>query len=126
MSVRSARLWLWVVLLVALPIPIWLLGPGHVPVLHIFELGLVAIAFGAAEGFRGVVGGTAAIFVGQALVQAAILYALAALLVRAMGRFRTHLVACAVLLLVAACFTRIYHSPYRARTAQVTLLEVYP
>ena len=30
------------------------------------------------------------------------------------------------LLIVAACFARVYHSPYHARTAQVTLLEVYP
>ncbi len=126
MSVRSVRVWLWVVLLVALPVPIWLLGPGHVPVLHIFELGLVAIAFGAAESFRGVVGSAAAIFVGQALVDAAILYAFVALLVRAVGRFRTQLLAFAALLLVVACFARIYHSPYHARTAQVTLLEVYP
>ena len=126
MSVRGVRLVLWIALLLALPVPIWLLGPGRVPVLHILELGLVAIAFGAAESFRGVVGGAAAIFAGQALVQAALLYAVAALLVRAMGRFRMLLLAFAALLLVAACFARIYHSPYHARTSQVTLLEVYP
>jgi hypothetical protein len=126
MSVRSVRFWLWIASLLALPVPIWLLGPGHVPVLHILELGLVAIAFGAAEGFRGVVGGSVAIFAGQALVYAAILYALVALLVRAMGRFRTHLLAFAALLVVAACFARVYHSPYHADTSQVTLLEVYP
>ena len=126
MSVGSVRFWLWIALLLALPVPIWLLGPGQVPVLHILELGFVAIAFGVAEGFRGVVGGAAAIFAGQALVYAAILYALVALLVRAMGRFRTQLLAFAALLLVAACLARVYHSPYHAHTAQVTLLEVYP
>lgn len=126
MSVRSVRLWLWSALLLALPVPIWLLGPGHVPVLHIMELGFVAIAFGAAESFRGVVAATAAVFLGQALVYAAILYALVALLVRALGRFRTQLLALAALLLVAACFARVYHSPYHARSSQVTLLEVYP
>ena len=125
MSVGSARFWLWIVLLLALPVPIWMLGPGRVPVLHILELGCVAIAFGAAESFRGVVGATAAIFAGQALVYAAILYALVALLVRPAGRFRTRLVTFAALLLVAACFARVYHSPYHARAARVTLLEVY-
>ena len=126
MSLGGVRLWFWIVLLRALPVPILLLGPGHVPLLHILELGFVAIAFGVAEGFGGVIGGAAAIFVGQALVYAAILYALAALLVRAVGRFRTQLLGFAALLLVAACFVRIYHSPYHARTSQVTLLEVYP
>jgi hypothetical protein len=126
MSVRSVRLWLWIGLLLALPVPIWLLGPGHVPTLHILELGLIAIAFGAAESFHGVVGGAAAIFAGQALVYAGILYALVALLVRAIGRFRTHLLAFAALLVIAACFARVYHSPYHARTSHVTLLEVYP
>ena len=91
-----------------------------------FPSGCSDRAFGVAEGFGGVIGGAAAIFVGQALVYAAILYALAALLVRAVGRFRTQLLGFAALLLVAACFVRIYHSPYHARTSQVTLLEVCP
>ena len=125
MSVRSVRHWLWIALLLALPVPIWLLGPGHVPVLHIVELGFAALAFGAAESFRGVVGATAAVLLGQALVYAAILYAVAALLVRALGRLRGRLLALAALLLVAACFLRVYHSPYHARTSQVTLIEVY-
>jgi hypothetical protein len=38
---------------------------------------------------------------------------------------RGRLLALAALLLVAACFLRVYHSPYHARTAQVTLIEVY-
>jgi hypothetical protein len=125
MSVRSVRLWLWLALVLALPVPIWLLGPGSVPVGHLAELGAAAVAFGAAESFRGVVGLTAAVFLGQSLVYAALLYAVAALIARVFGRFPGPILALAASLVIAACFVRIYHSPYHASAAQVTLFSVY-
>jgi len=125
MSLRSTRFWLWFALVLALPVPIWLLGPGNVPVGHLVELGAAAMAFGAAESFRGVVGLTALVFLGQALVYAALLWLVATLLARGGARFRGVLLALVVVGLVAACFVRVYHSPYNARAAQVTLVEVY-
>ena len=125
MSVGSVRIWLWLALAVALPVPIWLLGPGSVPALHLFELGAAAIAFGMAESFRGVVGLTALVFVSQALVYAALLYAVAAAIARLFRRFPKRVLALAALLVVAACFVRVYHSPYHASAARVTLLAVY-
>jgi hypothetical protein len=124
MTQRSTRFCLWLALVLALPVPIWLLGPGSVPVGHLVELGAAAMAFGAAESFRGVVGLTALVFLGQALVYAALLWLVAALLAR-VDRLRVALLAFAVLGLVAACFVRVYHSPYNAHAAQVTLVEVY-
>lgn len=126
MSVRSVRLWLWLVLAVALPVPIWLLGPGSVPALHLFELGGVAIAFGLAESFRGVVGLAALVFVGQALVYIALLYAIAAAITRALGRFPWIVLGVAAVLVAMACVLPIYHSPYHANASHVTLLAVYP
>ena len=125
MSARSTRLLLWFALVLALPVPIWLLGPGNVPVGHLVELGSAAVAFGAAEDFRGVVGLTALVFLGQALVYAALLWLAAASLARLGARFRAVLLAVVALALVAACFVRVYQSPYNARAAQVTLVEVY-
>jgi len=125
MSVHSMRLWLWLALTVALPVPIWLLGPGSVPVGHLFELGAAATAFGLAESFRGVVGLTALVFLGQALVYAALLYAVAAAIARLFGRFPGLVLGVTALLVVAACFVRLYHAPYHASEAHVTLLAVY-
>lgn len=125
MSERAVRMWLWLALVLALPVPIWLLGPGAVPVGHLAELGAAAVAFGWAESFRGVVGLTAAVFLGQSLVYAALLYAVAALIARAFGRFHGPVLALAALLVIAACCVRLYHSPYHASAARVTLLAVY-
>ena len=125
MSVRSTRILLWLALVLALPVPIWLLGPGRVPVGHLFELGSAAVAFGVAESFRGVVGLTAAVFLGQAIVYAALLWLVASLLARAGGMLRGALLALVAAGLVVASLAPIYHSAYNARAAQVTLVEVY-
>jgi hypothetical protein len=125
MSVGSVRLWLWLALAIAMPVPIWLLGPGSVPVGHLLELGLAAIAFGIAESFRGVVGLTALVFLTQAVVYAALLYAFAAVIARVLGRYSGLVLVLAALGVAAACFVRIYHSPYHAHAAQVTLIAVY-
>jgi hypothetical protein len=122
---RSTRILLWLALVLALPVPIWLLGPGSVPVGHLFELGSAAMAFGLAESFRGVVGLTAAVFIGQAIVYAALLWLVASLLARAPGLLRGALLALFAFGILAACLSPIYHSAYNAHASQVTLVEVY-
>ncbi len=126
MSVRGLRLFLWLVLAVVLPVPIWLLGPGSVPALYLFELGSVATVFGLAEGLRGVVGLTALVFVGQAVVYLALLYGIAAVIARACSRHPWIVFVAAAALIVTASVLPIYHSPYNAHASQVTLLSVYP
>ena len=125
MSVRGVRFWLWVALAIALPVPIWLLGPGSVPVGNLLELGAAALAFGFAESFRGVVGLTALVFLSQALLYAALLYGVAALSAHWCRGFPRLVLGVAALAIVAACFVRVYHSPYHANAARVTLLAVY-
>jgi hypothetical protein len=125
MSVRRVRFWLWLAFAIALPVPIWLVGPGSVPVGNLLELGAAALAFGFAESFRGVVGLTALVFIAQALVYTVLLYGLAAILARMFRGFPRLVLGVAALAVVAACFVRVYHSPYHANAAQVTLIEVY-
>lgn len=125
MSLGAARLALWLLALVALPVPILLLGPGAVPPAQIAQLGGAALAFGVAESLRGVVGWTAVIFLGQALLYALALWLVAGLVARRAGRARTALVAIGAALALVACFVAVYPTPYHAARPQVTLLEVY-
>jgi len=125
MTARGVRTSAWLALVLALPVPIALLGPGWVPAGHLAELGAASLAVGLAESLRGVVGWTALIFLGQALVDAALLFALATAAVRALGRRSGVLLARAAALVAVALIAPIYHSPYSARAARATLLEVY-
>ena len=125
MSVRAARVLLWALAVAALPVPILLLGPGSVPAAQIAELGAAALAFGLAESLRGVVGWTAGIFLGQALLYALALWVGAGVAARRAGRHRGAAVAIAAALVAAACFVAVYRTPYHAHLAQATLLEVY-
>ena len=125
MSVRTAQRLLWLCAVVALPVPIALLGPGHVPPAQLAELGAAALAFGLAETLRGVVGWTAAIFFAQALLWAVALWWIARAMARALGRARPAGVVVAAALVALACAVSIYHTPYHATLAHATLLEVY-
>jgi hypothetical protein len=125
MGPGAARFVLWILAIFALPVPILLLGPGSVPPAQIAQLGAAALAFGVAESLRGVVGWTALIFLGQALLYELALWFVAGLVVQRAGRARTALVAIAAVLALAACFVAVYPTPYHATRPQVTLLEVY-
>lgn len=125
MSPGAARFALWGIAVVAVPVPILLLGPGAVPPAQIAQLGFAALAFGLAESLRGVVGWTALIFLGQALLYALALWLAASVVARRAGPARSLLVAVGVAFALVACFVAIYPTPYHARRPQVTLLEVY-
>lgn len=125
MGQGAAHLALWVLAIFALPVPILLLGPGLVPPAQIAQLGAAALAFGVAESLRGVVGWTAVIFLGQALLYALLLWFVTGFVARRASRARAALVAIGVALALAACFVTVYPTPYHAVRPQVTLLEVY-
>jgi len=125
MSSGAARFALWLLAVFALPVPILLLGPGAVPPAQIAQLGGAALAFGVAEGLRGVVGWTAVIFLGQALLYAFALWLASGFVARRAGRARTTLVAIGAAGALVACFVAVYPTPYHALRPQVTLLEVY-
>jgi hypothetical protein len=125
MSARRFRRALFAIAFVAAPVPIVLLGPGHVPPAQLAELGAAALVFGLAESLRGVVGLTALIFLAEALVYGVALWLVAGLAARTLGRWRGPVLAIAVLLALVACAVPVYRTPYHARQPEVTLLEVY-
>jgi hypothetical protein len=124
-SLGTAHRVLWLCAFVALPVPIALLGPGHVPPAQLAELGAAALAFGLVETLRGVVGLTAAIFLAQAAFWALVLWWAARAIARALGRARPAGVVVAAALVAVACAVSVYHTPYHATRAHATLLQVY-
>jgi hypothetical protein len=124
-SDRAARRWLWLVAMVALPVPILLLGPGHVPPAQIAELGAAALVFGLAESLAGVAGWTALIFLGQAALYALVLWIATGIAVRRLGRWRGVAVVAALAGLALACLVPVYRTPYHATLPEATLVEVY-
>jgi hypothetical protein len=68
----------------------------------------------------------ALIFAGQGVVYAALLWLAAGLVVRVPQVGRALALALAGGLVVAALLVPLYHTPYHATRARVSLLEVYP
>ncbi len=125
MSVGAAQRWLWLFAVLALPVPIALIGPGFVPPAQLAELGAAALVFGLAETLRGVVWMTAAIFLAQAVLWALALWWAARAIARGLGRARPAGVLVAAVLVGLACALSVYHTPYHATRAHATLLQVY-
>jgi hypothetical protein len=117
---------LWLALVGALPVPILLLGPGHVPPASLIELGAISLALAAFESARGTVLPVAGIFLGQGLAYAGLLWLAAGLVLRAPRVGRALALGLAGALLLAALLRPIYHTPYHPTRAHVGLLEVYP
>jgi hypothetical protein len=121
---------LFVAALLAVPLPILVLGPGLVPAGHQLELGLLALAFGALESTQGMTLVLAAAFLVPALVQAALLWLAASLLARVLAKLPALTRTRAALLLVMlglglASVEPIYVTPFSSRSARSTLLGVY-
>lgn len=130
MSPRAARWWLWLAALAALPVPIFGVGSGRVPPLHHLELGALALAFTVAERAQGMGPLLAAIFLGQALAWALVLWLAAGLAARLLSRLpplaRTRATLFLVVLgLALAAAQPIYRTPYSAHAARSTLVDVY-
>jgi hypothetical protein len=130
MSPRAIRRLLWLAALAALPVPLVGMSEALVPPLHQLELGALALAFTLAERAQGVGPLVSALFLGQGLLWALILFAGAALAARALVRVppfaRTRLVLFVVVLgLALAAAQPIYRTPYSSRSAESTLLGVY-
>ncbi len=130
MSVRAARWVLWISLVLMLPVPIVLLGPGLVPAARLLMLGGISLAVALFENARGAVGMLTTILLAQGLLYMALLWLVAHLASRVLGRFsaktvaRVTLALVAVGLLLSSAF-EVYRGPYRAQSARANLLHVY-
>jgi hypothetical protein len=130
MSARRTRWLLWSALLVAMPVPLVLVGRGHLPVVALAELALATLAVGVIERSDGTVKILGALLVAQTLVWMVAAWLLAGLIGRGLGfvapRFRARVTLVLVVLgLAAALLSPLYRSPFHASRARQTLLEVY-
>jgi hypothetical protein len=129
-SPRALRWLLWLAALAALPLPLLGASEATVPALHQLQLGALALAFTLLERAQGMGPLIAALFLGQGLLWAALLFAAAALAARLLARLppfaRTRLTVLIVALgLALAAAQPIYRTPYSSRSAESSLLGVY-
>ncbi len=130
MQQRTIRRVLWLAGLAMAPFPILAFGPGSVPPLHHLELGLISLAFAVLERTGGVVISLATLFLLQGVAYAALLWLGAALLAKGLAHMtplsRTRIAVAVVTLGLAIGLTQpVYETPFSARSARSTLLEVY-
>jgi hypothetical protein len=126
MSERAARRVLWLTFLLAVPMPMVVVGSGRVPVARFLFLAGLSLAVLIRESARGSVGLLAAFFAGHAVVHGALLWLAAAVLGRALGRWRRPgAVLLALGLVLAASVFPIFRCPYHPSAARSTLLGVY-
>lgn len=130
MSRRALRHLLWLVALVALPVPLFGVSEAVVPPLHQLELGALALAFTLLERAQGMGPLLSALFLVQGLLWALALLAAAALVARGLVRLppfaRTRLALFVVVLgLALAAAQPVYRTPYSSRSAESSLLGLY-
>ena len=130
MSERTLRWLLWLAAVAALPVPLFGIGSGRVPPLHQLELGILALVFTLLERAQGIGPLLSAIFLGQALAYAAVLWLAARLAARLLSRLpplsRTRVAFFLVVLGLALAIAQpIYRTPFSARSAHSKLLDVY-
>jgi hypothetical protein len=106
------------------------LASASVPPLHQLQLGALALAFSVAERAQGVGPLLALLFLGQAVVHAALLWLASALAARALCQLppllRTRVALFGVVLGLALAIAQpIYRTPYSSRAAHSSLLNVY-
>jgi hypothetical protein len=130
MSPRRARRLLWGCLVLVVPVPILVVGPGWVPVVRLVLLGAVTLSVVVLESARGAVPALAAFLLGQAAGYGALLWLGAAAATRALRPLGPRALAPAVLALVAALavgatLTDAYQDPYRPAALDANLLRLY-
>ncbi|HWP66758.1 MAG TPA: hypothetical protein VNO26_12670 [Candidatus Limnocylindria bacterium] len=130
MSARRARLLVWTALLVAMPVPLVIVGRGYVPVGTLVQLAGATLAIGVLERADGAVGILATVLLAQVMLWAVVGWLLAGLVVgvlrgvagRALGGVTLALV---IIGLAITLVLPVYRSPFHASRARQTLLQVY-
>jgi hypothetical protein len=130
MNARRARLVVWIALLLAMPVPLVIVGHGRVPVGTLAQLSAATLGVAILERADGAVGILAAVLLAQVmlwsvvtwLVARAVVWGLRGVAGRGSGMVVVALVTAG---LVVAVLLPIYRSPFHASRARQTLLEVY-
>jgi len=128
-TLEATRRILWIALLVAVPVPYWVLEAGWVPTIWLFELAGFTIAVLVTEG-GSIVSLITGLFVVEALLATAGLYVLARLTAPVLYRvlpdaWRTGAVVAAVVALLGTSLFRVYATPLVAGGARVNLLQLF-
>jgi len=130
MSPRAARRLLWLVFVVALPLPFYLVETGRMPAAALLQTAAYVLAVIAREGTQGQIGLIAAILIGQGMFWVIMLWVAAWMATRLLARLPPRAIAAvtlstvAVVLLLASSL-EVYRTPFRARSLRATLLSVY-
>src|SRR5262245_18111653 len=122
MSVRRARWLVWIALLVAMPVPLVIVGHGRVPVGALVQLAGATLAIGVLERADGAVGILALVLLVQVMLWTVVGWLVARVLVAALrGVAGRALGTATALLLVAglvvALMLPIYRSPFHSSRA---------
>jgi hypothetical protein len=130
MSPRAARLLFAAALVLALPLPFWLVETGAMPLASLLMLLGVLLAVIATEGALGAAGVAAALLGLQVLMYSLLLWATAGLALRPLrdrsGAARAAVAGglAAALLLVSAT-SELYRTPFRTRALRGSLFAIF-
>lgn len=130
MSMRLWRRLLWLTLAAVVPVPIVILGPGHVPPLRILMLGAITASVLVVEQASGAVPLLALLLLFQGALYMGLLWLLVLGLFR-LGRrvgvvhFALPTLLLMTALIAATVWSPIYRDPYRADSSITNLRHVY-
>ena len=130
LSRRASRWLLFAALVLMAPVPLAVLGPALVPPARILMLGVITVAVMVRESARGAAPSLAAVLLVQVAIYLAAAWLAAGLVSRLLHRIGPAAVGPVTLGLVAlglalACSFEIYDTPFSARAAHASLLDVY-
>ena len=131
MTPPRARLVLWLALLVAAPVPFFLVVVGWVPVARLVQLLGITLAIIGIEGPAGALRTAAFMFGVQIALWTALLRLIAGLVTAGLYRMLRRRAATAATstlvatLVVVAALVPIYRTPFRAGSLHATLLQVF-
>src|SRR5262245_40266736 len=130
MSARQARLLTWIALLIAMPVPLVIVGHGRMPVGALVQLSVATLGVALLERPDGAVGILAAVLLAQVMLWTVVTWLVARLVVRGLSGVAGRGAGAAVVVLVTAGLVvavvwPIYRSPFHASRARQTLLQVY-
>jgi hypothetical protein len=128
MSPNVIRRVLWLVLLVALPVPYWVFEPGRVPTLWLAELSAFVLAMLLTEGGM-VTQIVATLFAAQTLLFVGVTWLIARFAARVLTRLperrRASVALATAALVLGASLLPLYRSPLVADGAPVNLVGLF-
>jgi hypothetical protein len=120
----------WLVLVVVVPVPLVVVGRGHLPAGALAQLAAATLTVGVLDRGDGIIWLLAAFLAGQALIWAFVAWFAARLVVGGLAALGRRALGVATVIVVTAAVTLalvvpIYRSPFHPFLSRQTLLQVY-